>query len=378
MTSGQIYSLSQFTSPSQYLSANPNPPHVGQPSNQNVVRSPPTQFPQYPNSLQPQNLLQPHYQQPPQLSQYSSSSQPQPLRQPPYLSPSQDQPPRQPRQYQPLRPAAAAVPAYWSPYTTSPTLPNGQSFSNSHPYSVPYSNGVNTQSRSVAIKPTPNHVYRPPQHGGYPIPTSQQPDPRPSSQSPAIQPRPLKSPEIQRPPSQAPLQNSPNLSHERKLAKKTDPPRQDSGRDVPSTEHPNERTSTLPNLPSKTVKENNSQPQYRENNNSWKSPPSQRNSLPPLIPQPPSHQSPSGQQGYQHSSPQPQQQIFNNENSSALSPVNRLAPASADVLDNANELGDKTAPKDNTTIVNGIIGDNDQGSEMAKENERIKMAFLLN
>ena len=365
ITTGQIYTLPE------YLNPNPNPSHVAE---QNVTHSPPTQFPEYPNLPQPQNIPQPHYQQPQQPAQRPQySSQPQPLRQPPYLPPSQDQPPRQTQHYQPLRPSA--VPAYWSPYTTSSNLPNGQSFPSSRPYSAPYSNGVNIQPRSVAIKPSPTQGYRPPQYDGYPMPLSQQPERRPPSQSPAIQPRPSKTPEIQRPPSQAPVQNSPNLSREREFATKTDLPRQDSGWGVP-----NEISVSLQNHPSQTAKEDNSQLQYRENNNSWKSPPSQRNSLSPLLSQPSSQKPPSAQQGYQHSNPQPTQQIFKNENGSALSPVNRIAPASANISDNTNQADDKTGPKEHTPIVNGVVLDkgHEENTEIANENERTKMAFLLN
>jgi hypothetical protein len=175
------------------------------------------------------------------------------------------------------------------------------------------------------------------------------------------------------------VQNSPNLSREREFATKTDLSRQDSGWGVKPTQNANEKGVSLQNHPSQTVKENNSQLQYRENNNSWKSPPSQRNSLSPLLSQPSSQKPPSAQQGYQHSNSQPTQQIFNNENGSTLSPVNRLAPASANVLDNTNQDDDKTAPNEHAPIVNGVILDKGQeNTETANENERTKMAFLLN
>ena len=212
------------------------------------------------------------------------------------------------------------------------------------------------------------------------MPTPQQPEqPRSSTQTPAIQPRPSKSPEIQRPLSQAPVQNSASISHPPEFERKADPPRQDSGWSVPSTQHPSEQSTSSQNYQNQTVKEKHSPPQFRGNNNSWKPLVSQQNSLSPPLSQPPPHQPSLVQQGYQHLNPRPPQQIFKNENGSALSPVNRLAPAPASVPDNANQADDKTASKDNTIIVNGVVGDQDQGTaEMAKENERTKMAFLLN
>ena len=52
---------------------------------------------------------------------------------------------------------------------------------------------------------------------------------------------------------------------------------------------------------------------------------------------------------------------------------------SANVPEKLDQPGDKGVSNDNTPIVNGVVGDKGQGTaELAKENERTKMAYLLN
>jgi hypothetical protein len=369
MSTGQLYTLSRFTPPVQYPNANPMPSlasHYPPSSNQNT---PAVQYTTYPHpqqrSPQLQNAPPVHYQHTPQSSQY-----------PLHPQTSQGQVPRQPPQYPPLRPAASVQP-YWSPYTTSSTLPNGQSF-NTRPHSAPYSNGVNpSQPRTVPIKPSPNTQYRPPQQTGYHQPSllQQQPQQRYPAQSPAIQPRPPKSPEIQR----AQPINSGLSKDSREIERPIHAPRQESEWTVPSYGQSN----SLQGYQNQAVTDYQSRSPHQERNNSIsKSPPTQQKSISPLMSAPPrvsSQPSPSSQQGYQQSnSVSPHQPVT--ENGLSYFAVNRPTPSLANVSDSTLKSGDTAIAKDMPPNVNDVVNEDQgqEGKDSVKENERTKMSFLLN
>ena len=205
--------------PANAVSANPSPyggtsVHSGTPpyylpyGGQMHARSPPKQPlpnqpvspPQYSGPLQAQNPPPPQIPRPqyPHMPYQTQQHFPQP----------------QAQRSMPHAPVQSGVPPYWSPYTTSPNLPGGQRFQSNPPPPSPqqspqYTNGTSTPStgpRHIAIKPSPNHPFRPNPPGAPTSSASQTqytpPLPPPqarSSQSPAaIQPRPSKSPELVR------------------------------------------------------------------------------------------------------------------------------------------------------------------------------------
>lgn len=185
---GQAYTFPDHVPSIQYVNSVKTPsspynnPIYVDPQNQTTLRSPqiPTHpAPRYrPSQSQDQTLSPLQYQQSPRLHQ-------------PYLTPSQHQ---SPRQYLPVRPA---IQPYWSPYTTSSSLPNGKTFATSRPQSAPHTNGVAPQPRPIAMKPAPNNHYQPPLPTRISSPPQQQGQPR-LSQPPATRLSLPKSPELQR------------------------------------------------------------------------------------------------------------------------------------------------------------------------------------
>lgn len=438
MTTGQLYTLPTYPPAKQNSPLEMPYSHQQQVPyfNQNSIQSPAGQYQQHQHGAisTPNTTFAPANQQTPVAHQQVDRS-----------GMSQGQPPRQSSQYPPVRPA---IQPYWSPYTTSPTLPNGQTFPETRPHSAPYMNGFlssTPRARNIASKPPANTQYDP-YSGGYPphspqqqLPQEQQPS-RPSlpttsqsthlkspelqrqalpttqnnsyskqqqaqrlSQAPAIQPRPSKSPDTQRPL----LPNSENLQQAMYASQ--------SGQGYPH--HPSNLQAIQPR-PSKSPEHIRSSPPQA----TYASEFGQTYQKPlPVMPSPPSQRIPSPIQSKNIVVPQSSQSQPKPPSSTALAPATQshehtqrhsihegpiaqaqqplTSPLPTNRPENQNELGPGPEKQmlantpniavqmpsanmdgNNTGAGSGVLEDDSEKDQvtLAKENERTKMAFLLN
>jgi hypothetical protein len=164
-----------------------------------------------------------------------------------------------------------------------------------------------------------------------------------------------------------------DLSRDERELKKHDVPRQESVKEDFRTNHPSSMSSA--GHQNQMMKDHSQQ-----NNSVSKSPGSQQSSLASAISQPQIFSPPQSSFGQQQlKSQSPLQQYSKNENGSAYSPMNRVNSVITNSSETANQFGDKAVPKNTTPALNGVVRDKAQeGNELAKENERTKMSFLLN
>lgn len=370
-STGQMYSIPRYMpnsartpppypnaapGPSQYPnnSTQPNPiPQYMPSATQNSSSSPyssnvPPRPPQYQNQNHPTHPPPPNYQNFP----YQHLQ---------HLPPSQPQPPRHSPQFQSVRPA---VQPYWSPYTTSSNLPNGQQFSNNRLQASPYANGSSgsaPQPRNIAIKPAPNP--RSQQVGGGYSPTGLQQHP---SQSPSLQQRPSKSPEIARISTlpgqgQTPQYSAhPQQSYQNQQYTQATPVQSQRNVQAPSIPAPQNQRVTSP-VQHKTIPV----PQAAGSQKEPVLPPTnqqQRGAVQPSITKP--------------IPPQTAEPWKENQNGLAKPEAAPVAAAN-DVKDKETVIDSSAMSVEKSQATNGVT-EGDPSADSANDAERTKMSFLLN
>lgn len=305
---------------------------------------------------------------PPQPQQFHTPNGPPPqASRPPYThipyQPPQHVAAGQPQRPAPFPPVRPPVAPYWSTYTTSPNLPNGHHFPQNPPQhlpqhpsqSSPYANGAPSTapaSRNIAIKPAPPPIRpTPPTTNISPTPPSIQPSPSPAqphqsppqlsnspqqraSQTPAaIQPRPPKSPELQRKSLQS------GMSINQPLAPRPSPNIAPAPTVAPSQPIP----SSTPAASTEMGQSQTSQPSV----------------------QLPSVQAP----------PHPV-----SDQSQPLPVANPIPNGVVQSVNNAKEVEPQVRKEENVKpVVNGVTSDGGDGNTKSdKGTEKIKMAFLVN